>query len=71
MRDPDRIDIIVEELRKAWHRQPDQRLIQLIMNACRTRDGSVLSSSALWNTEDWVLLEDFKRDNNYELYSKE
>lgn len=69
MRDPDRIDDIIELLREAWHRTPDQRLTQLIMNATRTRDGQILSTSALWNSEDWALKEQLKRQNNYELYS--
>jgi hypothetical protein len=36
MRDPDRIDRIVEALRKAWHRNPDWRLNQLVINASDT-----------------------------------
>lgn len=35
MRDPDRIDRILELLRAAWKRNPDQRLGQLVLNACR------------------------------------
>jgi hypothetical protein len=33
MRDPNRIDRIIEYLRQAWHRNPDWRLNQLIINA--------------------------------------
>jgi uncharacterized protein YihD (DUF1040 family) len=33
MRDPKRIDRIIELLRQAWHRNPDWRLNQLIINA--------------------------------------
>jgi len=33
MRDPNRIDRIIELLRQAWHRNPDWRLNQLIINA--------------------------------------
>ena len=36
MRDPDRIDRIVEVLRQAWHRHPDWRLNQLVINVCDT-----------------------------------
>lgn len=32
MRDPKRIDRIIEALRVEWHTQPDSRLTQLIMN---------------------------------------
>ena len=34
MRDPERIDRMVEVLRQAWHRHPDWRLNQLIINTC-------------------------------------
>jgi uncharacterized protein YihD (DUF1040 family) len=34
MRDPDRIDRVIELLRQAWHRHPDWRLNQLLINAC-------------------------------------
>lgn len=33
MRDEDRIDRIIEALRKHWHENPDQRFWQIIMNA--------------------------------------
>jgi len=36
MREPDRIDRIVEVLRQAWHRHPDWRLNQLVINASDT-----------------------------------
>ena len=36
MRDPARIDRIVEQLRAAWHRDPDSRLAQLLINASDT-----------------------------------
>src|SRR5436190_17600423 len=36
MRDPNRIDRIIEMLREAWHRNPDWRLNQLIINASDT-----------------------------------
>jgi hypothetical protein len=36
MRDPARIDRIIEQLRAAWHRNPDWRLTQLVINACDT-----------------------------------
>jgi uncharacterized protein YihD (DUF1040 family) len=33
MRDPERIDRMIELIRGIWHTQPDTRLTQLIMNA--------------------------------------
>ena len=36
MRDPARIDRIVEQLRAAWHHNPDWRLTQLLINASDT-----------------------------------
>lgn len=71
MRDPDRIDEIVELLRLAWHRTPDQRLGQLILNATRDSSGKIISPTGLWNTGDWVFEDEFKRQSNYELYSKD
>lgn len=70
MRDPERIDKIVEELRVFWKMNPDQRLTQLIMNATRTRDGAIISTSALWNTEDWALSAQLKKASNLELYTE-
>lgn len=32
MRDPERIDIICDELKKAWHKYPDQRFGQFMSN---------------------------------------
>lgn len=60
MRNPDRIDVIIEDLRKVWKASPDQRLTQLIMNHTRTSSGAVLSTSAFWNTEDWAVHQNLK-----------
>jgi uncharacterized protein YihD (DUF1040 family) len=38
MRDPDRIDEVLELLREVWTLEPDLRLGQLIFNAARIRD---------------------------------
>jgi uncharacterized protein YihD (DUF1040 family) len=35
MRDPARIDIVLEALRTAWRQEPDLRLGQLLINAVR------------------------------------
>lgn len=37
MRDPERIDRIVEKLRAAWHAEPDWRLCQLVINTVDAR----------------------------------
>lgn len=36
MRNPDRIDVIIEALRETWSRVPDWRLGQLIVNLTRS-----------------------------------
>lgn len=36
MRDPERIDRMIELMRQAWHRFPDWRLNQLVINASDT-----------------------------------
>lgn len=40
-RDPDRIDLVIHELERAWKRHPDWRLGQLIANAYRQQTGRV------------------------------
>lgn len=35
MRNPDRIDEVLEELGKVWRANPDMRLSQLVFNAAR------------------------------------
>lgn len=47
MRDPKRIDRVIEQLTLAWHAFPDMRLGQLILNITR-----VETTSHLWNLED-------------------
>lgn len=51
MRDPKRIDRIVDKLRKLWHTRPDMRLGQLVMNVTRDETGSV-SKDRAFNIED-------------------
>jgi uncharacterized protein YihD (DUF1040 family) len=48
MRDPIRIDRMIELLRTAWHKTPDQRLGQLLCNM------SKLGDSDIWQIEDDV-----------------
>ena len=38
MRDPARIDQVLDVLRRAWMRNPDSRLGQLIVNAVRPQE---------------------------------
>jgi uncharacterized protein YihD (DUF1040 family) len=35
MRDPERIPVVLDELRKAWEKNPDLRLCQLIVNLAK------------------------------------
>jgi len=64
MRDPSRIDEIVEVLREAWKKHPDERLGQFIDNCCQGkfviyRDQYYYSN--LRNREDTQWLEAIKR----------
>lgn len=57
MRDPARIDRIIEKLRTEWHTQPDTRLTQLVHNlitAGRMRTGRTVLDPApvFFYTED-------------------
>lgn len=53
MRDPNRIDITLEEIKKIWKKYPDLRLGQLILN--------VIPESYLYYTEDDDLLRAIKQ----------
>ena len=53
MRDPDRIDPIVDKLRELWKKHPDQRLGQLVENAIRF---SPSNKADVFMTEDDVTL---------------
>ena len=57
MRDPKRIDRILEIIRGIWKRNPDTRLTQLIMNALRM-------------TEDPYYVEDDKLEEALRNYGK-
>jgi uncharacterized protein YihD (DUF1040 family) len=52
MRDPNRIDPILEAIRAIWKQYPDFRLTQLLSNAA--------ISSKLWSDNDLYHLEDEK-----------
>lgn len=49
MRDPTRIPVVLEEIRKAWSQSPDLRLCQLLSNVARTSG---------WDDNDLFYLED-------------
>lgn len=49
MRDPKRIDIILEEVKEVWQAQPDWRLCEVLSNVA-ARDG--------WGIVDLFYLED-------------
>lgn len=52
MRDPARIDEVIELLREVWTLEPDLRLGQLIFNAARIRDPEL---SDVFSIEDGSL----------------
>ena len=52
MRDPERIDVILQEIRDIWHKYPDMRLGQLI--------GNVLEGPSLYYVEDDSLVKALK-----------
>jgi len=52
MRDPKRIDVILQEISNIWHENPDLRLGQLI--------GNVLEGTALYYVEDAGLVQALK-----------
>ena len=47
MRDEKRIDVILDELKVAWKKVPDQRFCQLLINM-----GIMADSAYYWNLED-------------------
>lgn len=53
-RDPARIEPILDELRKAWQNQPDQRLGQLLKNVLRGA-GIEVPPTPVFNIEDYKL----------------
>lgn len=52
MRDPKRIDEMLDLLRQIWSQEPDLRLGQLVYNAARMRTPEI---SDIYNIEDAVL----------------
>jgi uncharacterized protein YihD (DUF1040 family) len=56
MRDPERIDKVLDLVRRIWHKYPDTRLSQMIINC--VEDGNY---SGLYNLEDEQLVERLKK----------
>lgn len=56
MRDPERIDKILNELREVWIANPDLRLAQMILNT-----SSHVGPSRLYHVEDDELIKEIKR----------
>jgi len=63
MRDPDRIDLVIEELREVWKQNPDMRLTQLIQNVVIYGSKGLYGASwathtppAFYNTEEETIL---------------
>lgn len=55
MRDPKRIPVVLEEIRKVWEHYPDLRLCQLIENAgghFYTEDEAFVENLKKWHEHD-------------------
>ena len=59
MRDPERIDRVVEKLRQLWHKMPDQRLGQLLLNVHQFSD--VDWGTGIWHVEDDIWEKTFEK----------
>lgn len=55
LKDPDRIDKVLKLISEIWHKNPDLRLLQLLLNVC-------LSNTDFYYTED-NLLEQWLHDH--------
>ena len=55
MKDPKRIDRVLELISEIWHKYPDMRLLQLLINVC-------LADTDFYYTED-SLLEQWLHDH--------
>jgi uncharacterized protein YihD (DUF1040 family) len=52
MRDPNRIDVILNRVRLVWKRYPDLRLAQIIVNAAKMTEYQDGSQSRIFYIED-------------------
>jgi len=64
MRDPKRIDEILERLAKVWKQYPDLRLSQLILNIDLDHDGPTDGWPRLFYMEDSELIEEIEKITN-------
>ena len=64
MRDPKRIDEILSEIKELWYAHPDWRFGQLVMNVM----GFGIHHHDIFNIEDDIALERFRRANDSEEY---
>ena len=60
MRDPERIDEIIEELRAAWKKMPDMRLGQLVSVAAWIGNNRKYGDDETFSIEDDKMLEGIK-----------
>lgn len=60
MRDPDRIDPLINKLKAVWKDNPDWRLGQLIANVVRVETGAVNC--------DPFHIEDYEMDHGLDMY---
>lgn len=60
MRDPARIDPMLEQLRQYWHAHPDMRLGQIIENA-RFMGRDLNAGADTFNVEDDMLLDGIRK----------
>lgn len=56
MRDPKRIEKVLNVIRLVWSECPDLRLMQLILNALYKSDQMVVSDQSVFYIEDEVLM---------------
>lgn len=64
MRNPKRIDVVLDELREYWVKNPDLRLGQIIANCVRAYDGRVNCDPFF--IEDDIMLDILKKYNGKE-----
>lgn len=58
MRDPNRIPVILEALRKEWEASPDLRLCQLVSNIASVNEAKAIVSQDVYYIEDTEFMRD-------------
>jgi len=56
MRDPKRIDKVLNIIKIVWSECPDLRFVQLILNVLHSSDQIVIFSDSIYNIEDEILM---------------